>query len=280
MKYEEQDIEPAQGHAEQLPGPAGHLIPTDPTDPRAPMPTNRMGRLGTMGLEATKAADARPEDPDDEVTTDPTSAEGPWGPEDPQGPSAYTPQAVQTLMAQTGQYLMDVGYIMRRVPDVPMDQVEKMAIARAMDVVLQHLMIVRERLVAMRLVLDLAAQGYKGSEDSGSPTSPVGLEGPVDYEDTESPEYFEDPEDLDDPEDYEVPDEYTKGCTEGAPSKSDLLGAEAPESAVTADLTPEQLHDIVRAGRLDKLTLNALKPKYLGGPGGAAGLGGDSYDVV
>ena len=147
------------------------------------------------------------------------------GPDDPwprtdrvvlENPAPITPQDIKTLMTQTGQYLMDVGYIMRRVPDEPMDNDEHCSIIQAVNVVTEHLTTVRERMMNMILVLVM---------DFELPKDQTVLEDP------------KDPKSPKDPKDYNVIKGSSPLASEGGPvlsSKYSLLGADPHKPAVTA----------------------------------------------
>ncbi len=125
-------------------------------------------------------------------------------------------QTSQDLLTSTGQYLMDLGYIMRRAPQEPMDIQEYQKIAEAINVVIVNLMTVRNALSS------------RSSEDSESSEN-VALK----HSDSE------DSKDLKGPKVSKGSKVHYKGSTsslEGDPSrKSDLLGAKPRSALVTAN---------------------------------------------
>ncbi len=169
------------------------------------------------------------------------------------------PKDIQSLVAQTGQYLMDVGYIMRRAPDTFMDNVELDAVAHALQVVIGHMTTVRERLVALGLVGAMDSEGSGGPEDPGDPGDPEdpedsGDSGDPGYEDCWDPDGYgyedcwdpgdpgdpEDPEDSGDPEDPHVPKSAHGGAQGAGHGKSDFLGADPRKAMVTVALPEHQ----------------------------------------
>ena len=181
--------------------PVIHDLDPRTQEPRVPKRVSTRGRLGTMGPEATRAADPQAEC---NVAHPPIN-----------------PQDIQTLMSQTGQYLMDIGHIMRRAPEIPMNDIEHDAIIQAVNVVTEHLQTAREQLVAMNVVLAMNLEESKDTEHN-----------------------------LRSPEVPEVPKDTIGGVKGGSErgsvpsSKYDLLGAamvnEAPKPAVTAGSEGEE----------------------------------------
>ncbi len=145
-------------------------------------------------------------------------------PEAPKTPTPIGPKDIQSLVSMTGQYLMNVGSIMRRAPNTLIDNDELVNVAHALQVVIGHMTTVRERLVALSLVM---AMGSEDPEDPEGSEDPTVLEAPVDSEGPKEPEV---------PEGPEVPKDTigeSKGGMEGGPgpgSKSPVLGAEIAQS--------------------------------------------------
>ncbi len=115
----------------------------------------------------------------------------------------------QALLTRAGQYLMDLGYIMRRAPQEPMDIQEYQKIAEAINVVIVNLMTVRNALSSE------SSRSFENGELKHS-----------DFEDSKDSEVHKVPKGS---------KVHYKGSTSHlAPSKWDHLGAK-PRSAWVTD---------------------------------------------